>query len=206
MPKTQSRQLYVSGFDPGGQGNFGWCVARCTPWKVIAAGCADNADDALNRVRDTLNGACIAAAGIDAPLYWSRKGLGRESDIHIRKQMKKAQAPNPHGTVQAVNSLRGACLAQGIMLALVIEKRFPKCMITETHPKALLACEKRLPNCYRSNSIAKHEMHKRDAEVSAWVAAQTMGEKQKWQNLFLLEKDKSIHRFLKKTYYWWMNE
>jgi hypothetical protein len=46
---------------------------------------------------------------------------------------------SPSGTVGAVNSLRGACLIQGILVAMMCQqepdRRIP---ITESHPKALL--------------------------------------------------------------------
>ncbi len=44
----------------------------------------------------------------------------------------------PAGTVQAVNSLRGACIAQAVLAAQEFVLRFPHATIVESHPKASL--------------------------------------------------------------------
>ena len=40
--------------------------------------------------------------------------------------------------LREINSLRGACLVQGALVAYLLHKRFPYITITESHPKALL--------------------------------------------------------------------
>ena len=72
--------------------------------------------------------------GIDAPMWWSsRETAGRKADERIRKKYGIRS-----GTVQSANSLRGAALVGGAMLAFRIREKFPDIRITETHPKALL--------------------------------------------------------------------
>lgn len=193
----------VAGFDPGGQDKFGWCIARPSPWKFIKAGVADHAMDAFCKVKkaaaEQSGNWKLVAAGIDAPLYWSYTGRSRKSDKYVRQQIKQ-KSKNPAGTVQAVNSLRGACLAQGIMLAAIIEKKYPACRITETHPKALLmAC----PEAEEPATGDKNE-HERDAIISAWAAAQSISNN--GRNLYDCENKKAIRDFLKEPWYWWPAE
>lgn len=55
-----------------------------------------------------------------------------------RSPIKSAGAPNAGGTVQQVNSLRGACITQGVVAAHLLRRAVPGVRITEAHPKALL--------------------------------------------------------------------
>ncbi len=72
--------------------------------------------------------------GIDCPLWWSSgQGGGRKADQWIRKEGRISS-----GTVQSANSLQGAVLVQGMMLAMMLRERYPGVPITEAHPKALL--------------------------------------------------------------------
>jgi len=79
----------------------------------------------------------LAGAGIDSPLFWVANG-DRRVDQAVRAKMQALGARSVWGTVQSVNSLRGACLAQGILAAQLLRSRFPNIRITESHPKALL--------------------------------------------------------------------
>ena len=192
---------FVAGFDPGGQGNFGWCLAELTdPLNVICQGTKNCADEAFDEIKKRLNdtNGRILAAGIDAPLYWTRQGDSRESDVCVRRISGASS-----GTVQAVNSLRGACLIQGFFLATRIESEYPDCMITETHPKALVAVSSEARKIVEIVEGVWNE-HEADALISAWVAAQCLRHGGK-QNLFECDKKENIHTFLKKTMYWWPN-
>ncbi len=129
------------GFDPGGEDGFGWCLADHTPalpLRVRATGVVDNAQEALRAVgAHVLPGEQILGAGIDAPLFWVSSG-DRMADRILRGELRELGVPSPGGTVQAVNSLRGACLVQGIMTGVLLRDRYPSLPITESHPKALL--------------------------------------------------------------------
>ena len=150
----------VLGFDPGGRGRgrtvrkFGWCICQSEPehlW-VYRTGRATNAEDALKQVSYKLPpGARVIASGIDAPMFWTNTGE-RMVDNIIRAAGQGNGCPNPEHhppakikwcpyplNVQQINSLWGACLAQGVLLGRLLHgsRRFDA-PITETHPKALL--------------------------------------------------------------------
>jgi hypothetical protein len=119
------------GFDPGGkgtgEGSFGWAVledAEALPLRLLAGGLARHAEDALERVAVFLEGsrAEIFGIGIDAPLTWV--SAGRRVDAKIGAQQ--------------INSLWGACLVQGWLVAKLAEECFPDIPLTESHPKMVL--------------------------------------------------------------------
>ena len=145
-----AEERFILGFDPGGKGAFGWslCKPRGEQLCRVKTGLADNAQHALSETRKAIE--CIAphgkfkvlAAGIDAPLLWSKKGK-RKIEQTIRDELQCAGFPTNKvgGTVQDVNNLRGACSIQGVLLANDLYK---KCFnsssegkITEAHPSAL---------------------------------------------------------------------
>lgn len=114
------------GADPGGERKFG--IASLHADGSFETRCCSSVDEALEFLKDA------EAVGIDCPMWWtSAKGGGRHVDAWLRNTY------NIHpGTIQSVNSLRGAVVVQGIMLAMCLRKRLPSLPITETHPKALL--------------------------------------------------------------------
>ncbi len=131
------------GFDPGGAkgDHFGWAVLRSAllpPLEVLASGNCSNARDAVHAAlafdRAT---SPIAAAAIDAPLSWVGHG-GRQADETVRRAVAAAGCPSAAGTVQHLNSLRGACLVGGMMAALELRHQMPRLLLSESHPKALL--------------------------------------------------------------------
>src|SRR5262245_2929900 len=115
------------GADPGGKKNFGIAVIRED--STYETKCVDCADEAIDWIRE-LHGD-IGGAGIDAPLWWSsRKSGDRKADEKLRKRGA--------GPIQSPNSLRGAILVQGVMLAARLRDVYLEVPITEAHPKALL--------------------------------------------------------------------
>ena len=109
--------MVILGFDPGGVKQFGWCVAQATDNGRLHFRASGVASHAAGAVRAALGEAedfgRIGAAGIDSPLLWVADG-DRKADKAIRSAMKQLGAINIGGTVQQVNSLRGACFSQGI--------------------------------------------------------------------------------------------
>jgi hypothetical protein len=101
------------GFDPGGEDGFGWCVADDSPVLPLtlrASGVVDNSRSAVDAAMDHVKkGEPIVAVGIDAPLFWVATG-DRNVDRIVRDELRGLGARSPGGTVQAVNSLRGACV------------------------------------------------------------------------------------------------
>ena len=120
---------YWIGADPGGKDKFGLAFLddggklRC-----MRVSSVDQAVEEISRMDEPLG------LGIDAPMWWSSaSGGGRQSDAMLREAYGIQS-----GTVQSANSLRGAALVGGMMLAFRIRQRFSAARITESHPKALL--------------------------------------------------------------------
>jgi hypothetical protein len=133
--------MVILGFDPGGKNQFGWCVAQGTTsghLQLRASNIASHAHEAVTcALKKAAEFGRVEAAGIDSPLFWVADG-DRKADKSIRNAMKGLGAINVGGTVQQVNSLRGACLSQGMMAAHLLRRELPEIRITESHPKALL--------------------------------------------------------------------
>lgn len=171
----------ILGFDPGGVGNFGWCVsydADTLPLAVIATGLADGGSVAVEAALNAIpQGHNVVAAGIDAPLVWSKQGA-RKADVLLRSAIRNAGAPHPSGTVQDVNSLRGACLVQGLLTGMLLRERFPSIVISEAHPKALrwLLTE--------ATDIDAQTEHQRDAILGAFSAWAAIHQPNGWVDLF----------------------
>lgn len=126
MTEPNKDKMHFVGLDPGGDGQFGWCVVAGSelPLSVIQAGCTGDAGAAVKSVLEVLGPSPQAhGAGIDSPLFWTPSGK-RRVDCIVREAIKEVGAPNAGGTVQHVNSLRGACLAQGVVAANLSARRF----------------------------------------------------------------------------------
>lgn len=208
-------ELYV-GFDPGGKGQFGWAI--CSPegerLQILHAGNAEHAQNALLAVKSRLSSqVTITGAGIDAPLFWVANG-GRNSDLLVRNAIKKLGAKSPGGTVQQLNSLRGACLVQGPLIAKLLMDEFPSIAITETHPKALLfllglANRQNPPSDIGIGNLSEYvhvdagqySEHERDSvlgAVASWISLKQQGE---WRDL-AQEEQGLIVPFDYKPAYW----
>lgn len=144
----------------------------------------------------------VLAAGIDAPLFWSKTGHRKVDDV-LEQAMKDTCFPTPEvgRIVQAVNSLQGACIAQGPLLAKYLrdDKSWKVLEITESHPKVLghLLLRTEQPQWLMDmveNVVRGLTTHRRDATLCA-VAAWAMLFHQRqnlpnWQNLYPRE----LHR------------
>lgn len=207
----------IVGFDPGGKGQFGWCVlerrARKVP-RLIATGLADHAGAAVNEVKDIAGRKSVAAAAIDSPLYWTF-AASREADRLIRSAIRARGALSPGGTVQQVNSLRGACLSQGILAAHLLRQKWPEIRLTESHPKALLwllgiATVRRRPPAIRvrhldalvkcGDNVACE--HRRDAILGAIAADQMLMASPDWVNLVDREEVSAVFTPIRDIEYW----
>lgn len=192
----------ILGFDPGGRGQFGWCTAEyaSSQLRIQSAGVADHALGAVTAALEQLEpGYHITAAGIDAPLLWATGGP-RRADRTIRMAMKSLGAVNVGGTVQDTNSLRGACVAQGLLTAKLLRDRFPDLPITESHPKALLwllqlaGPGRSVPEVTLTHleelvlcELVIESEHIRDAALGAVAALAMLEERQGWRDLYLEE-------------------
>lgn len=198
-----SKSLFVVGFDPGGIDQFGWCLAEETDrMRIKYFGRSDHADGAVEAVFEHIEDSNqLMAAGIDSPLFWVGNG-DRRADQTVRARMLALGARNVWGTVQSVNSLRGACLIQGILTARLLRLRFPKIRITESHPKALLWLRgfahrqkgtREVGMADLSELIAcssrEQSEHERDAALGAVAALAMLRNEDGWSNLALEERN-----------------
>ncbi len=196
--------MYFLGFDPGGKKQFGWCkaeLAQTGELNILELGTANDAVGAVSAAtRNISNSDQVAGIGIDSPLYWVIEGRRRADEL-VRSEMKRAGARYANGTVQQVNSLRGACLVQGIMTAHLLRSKFPAVRITETHPKALLWLIAVANNSLRAVDVRMSHLagfisggtdniseHERDAALGAVAAWSMVENKLNWKNLYLMEE------------------
>ena len=202
--KSGEQRVRFIGLDPGGKDQFGWSVVECEaaiPLAVTTSGLASNAKQAVEGVRHALgaNGS-VDGAGIDSPLFWVPGGE-RHVDRIVREAIKRAGARNAGGTVQQVNSLRGACVTQGVLAAHLLRESFPDLRITETHPKALLwligsGSRRRAPSVDMTHAATFREgghpfrtEHERDAALGAFAAWSMVSGAPGWRNLALDERE-----------------
>lgn len=137
MTYSGKKAMHFAGLDPGGDGQFGWYIisGRDLPLQVIRAACAADAGGAVGSLLDVLGPSPqLHGAGIDSSLFLTPSGNRRVDGI-VREAIKKAGAPNVGGTVQHVNSLRGACLTQGVVAAHLLRQKFSGLPITEATRK-----------------------------------------------------------------------
>ena len=197
----------ILGFDPGGKGAFGWAV--CTDLddglNVIATGLADHAKGALDNSLNALpKGGLVVGAGIDAPMFWVTDG-DREADRLVRKAIKHLGAKSPGGTVQHFNSLRGACVIQGLLILKLLRREYPDLPITEAHPKALIwlmgiARRGQEPKNITPRDIEEIVMpgtifgseDERDAILAAFAAQMMIRRKSDWVDLLKCERKERI--------------
>ena len=194
----------VLGFDPGGAGRFGWSLCQTAGGKLLSplkTGLASHAEDAFRQAQsamESLPGLKVLAAGIDAPLFWSRVGA-RKIDGVIREELKKNGYST--GTVIPVNSLVGACLAQGLLLAIRLNEIY-KPLITEAHPTALRRLLKNLGQDEEIKELTKGLIdHEFDATISAYAAWAMLNEFRGWRDLYLAEPD-PVQPFGTPVSYW----
>jgi len=170
------------GFDPGGRdgrGRFGWsiCRAEAEQIQVCAAGRARYAGSVVESVVDALPvNPRILAIGIDAPMFWNITGEDRVVDAIIENAGVR---PIP------VNSLRGACLVQGILLGASLYQRY-KAPITEVYPRALTVLDPAMLDRIVGLPINEHE---RDATYAAYAAWCMHRQAPGWRDLFPEEPD-----------------
>ncbi len=146
----------------------------------------------------------IDGVGIDSPLFFAPSGK-RRVDFVVREAIKAAGAPNAGGTVQQVNSLRGACIAQGVVAAHLLRRAVPGVRITEAHPKALLwlikvaSPKRRVVDITMEHlaefiacKVAMFSEHERDAALGALAAWAMVFVAAGWRDIALEENDSVV--------------
>lgn len=168
----------IIGIDPGGEGATGWAIVSFpdsgTP--TVQTGCCTGAKAAIERIASLIE--CVpTAAGIDAPLYWTRQGP-RAADVGVRALVRAAGGRA--STVAHVNSLRGACLVQGVLAVLELRERWPSIAVTEAHPKALLRVNADARKFLGAYLFATD--HERDAVLGGYAAVQFHRQTTGWKD------------------------
>ena len=187
------------GADPGGIGNFG--LAFVDSSGQLRCSTVSSVDEAANQI---VAAGEPSGVGIDAPMWWSAsRGGGRNVDEMLRERYGISS-----GTVQSANSLRGAALIGGALLASRVRQHFPSIPITESHPKALLlalhfdeasfAARFKIPTAWSNE-------HERDASIAAICARE--GFEGRW-TINLAEQRHSLEQdpqgyWLKPMHYFW---
>ncbi len=180
--------MVLLGFDPGGINNFGWAtlhVDEVGGFLSLATGVVSNAPEAVRNAAQNATSA-PAGVGIDAPLFWVQEG-DRRVDSYLRQRV--AEAGGHNGTVNSVNSLRGACLVQGILTARIAAASWPSVIITEAHPKALLRLHAEAEHFVENHFPPIHNEHERDAALAAFAAWAAATAQESWHNLVQKEVD-----------------
>jgi len=185
------------GADPGGANAFGVALLRANgSFESGVVSCADGAMKWLYERAET-----ILAAGIDAPLWWSSGKNGeRNADLSVRGRLHEVGAKEVGGTVQSPNSLRGAVLIQGVLLATALRRQWRELPITEAHPKALLkemwpqalkgaSLWDEIARCYGLGGAQLDSEHERDALLAAVAARE--GYQRKWTRDLARERSQS---------------
>ena len=191
--------MHYVGFDPGGTQAFGWALfdpdAPTGAW--LATGTCSNAAEAMSAAARVRN-APPAAVGVDAPLFWRDQG-DRNADAFVRKLV--CANGGASGTVGHVNSLRGACLVQGVLVARAAVAAWPGVALTEAHPKALLRIDT-ASRCFVDRlSTAVSNEHERDAALAAYTAWKFSTRAADWRNL--AELDDAAHHPVGVTAAYW---
>ena len=178
------------GFDPGGKGEgtpknprkFGWSICLDSPCKprLLSSGTAGYAREVYDQVLEALPGnACVRASGIDAPLFWPLHAWDRQVDLTIRRALIKKGDQTT--SVQHINSLAGADLAQGILLAELLRQtprlRSPKISRGELDDLVQDA----------GNIQGPDKEHREDAILAAYAAWAMHHQRPGWRNLLIGE-------------------
>jgi hypothetical protein len=183
----QKSNMRLIGFDPGGQKAFGWAVLDITSDSPLSlrTGVVSSVPQAIAEVKPDPN--CpVVGIGIDAPLFWVPAG-DRKADAYVRKRVIAAGGSS--GTVSSINSLQGACLAQGILAARAAAATWPEALITEAHPKALLRLHGAAQEFVEKHVPCSTVEHERDAALAAFAAWCAVVKRPEWQNLVRLEEE-----------------
>jgi hypothetical protein len=191
--------MLAIGLDPGGARAFGWAVVSGTyavP-EFVAGGVCTSASTALSHVAAATD-TRPAAVGIDSPLFWSSRG-DRVVDSRVRRAV--CAAGGYGGTVGHVNSLRGACLVEGLIAAKLAQERWPSAVITEAHPKALMAVLPVAKLFSERPTLQGAGNHVRDAALGAFTALALLECAEGWENLASQEPD-ALLPFGVRVSYW----
>ncbi len=204
---SNNQNTTVIGLDPGGQKAFGWCIMTISSEGEIVKmekGTGSFIDSIIDRIAselDSFNPSIPSAVGIDAPLYWSTAIQGSKSERVSDRLIRQLMNPNEgvSSSVLHVNSLRGACLVNGILSIVRLREKWSKIKITEAHPGALKIIvpeqierfiESRSPKIvdFPPEKIKDKNNHEYDAAIAAFSAWKMIIGSEVWTDLIIEEK------------------
>ena len=132
-------------------------------------------------------------------------------DSELRERIRERGAPNAAGTVQQVNSLRGACLVQGMLAGVLSRQRTSGVAISESHPKAMLWLLERNPAQVRLQDMPeKFDLHDgvddgehlRDAAVACLSAWAMVHNPNGWSDRYPLDEHHAYSCIVAPLAYW----
>ena len=174
------------GFDPGGAMSFGWCAlvtSDSAQSPRLETGICSTANDAFLAASASIQDK-PSAIGVNAPMYWST-GMERMADQILRGRVLSLGGKS--GTISPVNSLNGACLAQGVMVATLCREHWPAVPVIESHPEALLL------TCPEAKLFLSerdfNNGHERNAALAAYTAWSYDDKTDAWHDLRSFESD-----------------
>ena len=187
------------GADPGGRGSFGLALLDASGG--LQCSTVSSVEEAVDRIAGM---DAPLGLGIDAPMWWAAS----ESSWRMADRKLRERYPAASSSVLSVNSLRGAALAGGMMLAFRVREKFPAVAITESHPKVLLsALALDAAGFARQFGIcpAWNNEHERDAAIAAVCARE--GFEERWTTDLALnrcssEQDPKAHWLAPMHYFW----
>jgi hypothetical protein len=191
--------VLLLGFDPGGFGAFGWAVLTSSQdgLCLVNGGICSSARDAIVCAKEVV-AEPPTAIGVDAPLFWSQAG-DRRADAHIRARVCRAGGRS--GTVGHVNSLFGACLVGGVVVAKLARELWPAAQITESHPKALIRLSSEARTFANDPGLQGPGHHVRDAALGAYAAHALATNAAGWRDLVAIEPE-PLFPFGERVAYW----
>lgn len=182
--------MFFVGFDPGGAKALAWAVLEASDSTAVRlrTGLAADPAEAMLDLAKVLQGQAPAGVGIDAPLVWSQ---GRERVVDRALRVHVRAARGKPSTVMHINSLKGACVAQGVILAQLCTARWPEALLTECHPKVLAPLPAWLQSVGLRPELVGRSDHERDAALCAGAAWAAVCRAPDWHDIRAIE-DASI--------------
>jgi hypothetical protein len=122
----------VIGYDPGGNGAHGFAELHFQDGKPTALSTVllHTTEDVIARIEHLSE---VHALGVDTLTCWSSGSGGwRPADRWLRTRYVDARA-----SVMTPNRLSGSMGLNGMAVVIATRERFPKMVVTETHPKVL---------------------------------------------------------------------
>lgn len=131
---------WIIGYDPGGNGKQGVACILVQDNVVTKAKVTHTrtVDAALSKVNEIVEKGPVIGLGVDTLTEWCCGESGyRNADRILQAKYPQAIDSRVKKQVISSNGLRGAMSVNGMAFILLMKRRFPEILVTETHPKVL---------------------------------------------------------------------